>query len=1086
MLNHLYQGCDEHWAEISEAIVEIETLSEDVDNVPKQNRELAAAIASKTFFHLEEYDDSLRLALRSGQYFDVYQQQQASEYTSTIVGRCIEKYVKIRQGKRKQLQQENEGDGRIDNENGADTAMDEDNEDIQEPGKKAKKDSNPEIDQEVSDQLERVVNGMFLKCYDLGLFNQALGIALEAERLDKVKETLTKPQSSAERASLRSYCLNLCKGFFVSNVSFRKEVLDLLIQLFHEDSVNPQYLDTLYCLYVLGRSKEYAETLNRLLQGDDTYLIAYQAAFDIVELQDAHFVTKVLESLPQNKVTSSSESSEMEIDEKASESQKRLKMIHDILGDGKVAAVFLDYLYRNNKTDPILLKQIKTFSEAGRTNSIIHQATIVSHGYMQIGTTNDSFLRNNLDWLGRASNWAKFSASASLGVIHKGNVKPAMRLLAPFLPPGVSVQPGGNENGGAGAASQSPFSEGGALYALGLIHASEGVAPSAQKQAFNYLTSALEIATTQDNDMGRDAMTQGACLGIGLVSMSSGDQQLLERLRNVLFGDSAVAGEGAAVAMGLIMLGTGSKSSETISELLGYAHDTKHEKIIRGIGLAIAMNMYGQESNADAIIEHLTRDKDPLLRYGGMFTIGLAYVGTGNNQAIRKLLHVAVSDVNNDVRRAAVICLGFILLNSPERLPELIALLSESYNPHLRYGACIALGIGCAGGAPSALTPPTKTTKVGVVSAAKSSNNADDTDLVTPEKKDADKKDAKASTSSNREQMPSNAATDGAIELLLPLLDDKVDFVRQSAYISLALLLMQRSPEADAATEVFRNKVMAQISEVKHPSTMTRTGAILAAGIIDAGGRNLQFSLLSKAGIPKPPAVVGAMLWLQYWFWYPMFHMMSLCLTPSALIGVNKNIDIPKQFSVKIEGGDALRFAYPEPVVEKKEEKKERIKTVELSTTAHAKAKGATSAAAKAKEKEKEEKMETETAQPEKVESVDKEKEAKEKEIATRESMTKNPLRVTKIQESFIAFDKSDECRYYPACADSHHRVGIVVLVDKTPQEPDDVVKVAVPPSHDEDGAGVEPDPPEPFFWTVPEAESAEATTASTDAAKTT
>ena len=36
-----------------------------------------------------------------------------------------------------------------------------------------------------------------------------------------------------------------------------------------------------------------------------------------------------------------------------------------------------------------------------------------------------------------------------------------------------------------------------------------------------------------------------------------------------------------------------------------------------------------------------------------MYTIAMAYAGTGNNKAIRKLLHVAVSDVNDDVRRAA-------------------------------------------------------------------------------------------------------------------------------------------------------------------------------------------------------------------------------------------------------------------------------------------------------------------------------------------------------------------------------------------------------------------------------------------------
>ena len=61
-------------------------------------------------------------------------------------------------------------------------------------------------------------------------------------------------------------------------------------------------------------------------------------------------------------------------------------------------------------------------------------------------------------------------------------------------------------------------------------------------------------------------------------------------------------------------------------------------------------------------------DTDAIIRYGGMYAIGLAYVGTSSNAAIRKLLHVAVSDVSDDVRRAAVTCIGFVLLRSPEQV----------------------------------------------------------------------------------------------------------------------------------------------------------------------------------------------------------------------------------------------------------------------------------------------------------------------------------------------------------------------------------------------------------------------------------
>lgn len=35
--------------------------------------------------------------------------------------------------------------------------------------------------------------------------------------------------------------------------------------------------------------------------------------------------------------------------------------------------------------------------------------------------------------------------------------------------------------------------------------------------------------------------------------------------------------------------------------------------------------------------------QDPILRRSGMYTVAMAYCGSGNNKAIRRLLHVAVS-----------------------------------------------------------------------------------------------------------------------------------------------------------------------------------------------------------------------------------------------------------------------------------------------------------------------------------------------------------------------------------------------------------------------------------------------------------
>lgn len=53
--------------------------------------------------------------------------------------------------------------------------------------------------------------------------------------------------------------------------------------------------------------------------------------------------------------------------------------------------------------------------------------------------------------------------------------------------------------------------------------------------------------------------------------------------------------------------------------------------------------MYARMEEADALIESLMQDKDPNLRQSGMYTVAMAYCGTGNNKAIKRLLHVAVS-----------------------------------------------------------------------------------------------------------------------------------------------------------------------------------------------------------------------------------------------------------------------------------------------------------------------------------------------------------------------------------------------------------------------------------------------------------
>ena len=217
-------------------------------------------------------------------------------------------------------------------------------------------------------------------------------------------------------------------------------------------------------------------------------------------------------------------------------------------------------------------------------SSIYHTALTLQNAFMHAGTTSDIFLRENLEWLGLASNWSKFSATAGLGVIHKGYFEQGLTILGPYLP----------QSGGESNVPGANYSEGGALYALGLINAGYG------SDVITYLRDALKAAQNE-------VVQHGAALGLGVAGMGSKSLEAFEDLKTVLYTDSAVAGEGAGYAMGLVMLGTA--ASEPVREMLQYAHDTQHEKIIRGLAMGTAFIFYGRQEEADATIKVLLAEK---------------------------------------------------------------------------------------------------------------------------------------------------------------------------------------------------------------------------------------------------------------------------------------------------------------------------------------------------------------------------------------------------------------------------------------------------------------------------------------------
>lgn len=148
------------------------------------------------------------------------------------------------------------------------------------------------------------------------------------------------------------------------------------------------------------------------------------------------------------------------------------------------------------------------------------------------------------------------------------------------------------------------------------------------------------------------------------------------------------------------------------------------------------------------------------------------------------------------------------------------------------------------------------------------------------------------------------------------------------------MILIQHTDQTSPKTSFFRS-LYSEVITNKHEDVMAKYGAILAQGIIDAGGRNVTVSLQSRTGHTNLQAVVGMLIFTQYWYWFPLAHCLSLAFTPTCIIALNSDLKMPKM-EMKSAAKPSL-YAYPAPMEEKKAEEREKVATAVLSIAARQK-----------------------------------------------------------------------------------------------------------------------------------------------------
>ncbi|KAI0988786.1 hypothetical protein GJ496_005335 [Pomphorhynchus laevis] len=895
------------WFEIADYLPRLEQLREN-ENFPE--RKLVALVLSMVYYYLNEHEEALNYALEAGSKFDITSQ---SEYVQSVLSYCMDQYSAIRSQnyiqeqlvkstrrfsvyKRvdedlsrpvlsshypltgddyvdlsdEEIQTNTTIDGSVTTEDTSTTTTQQDlmatSEVID-----ACRESSDQYERSVANfmtmdpRLETIVNRLIEKCIGDNKLKQAVGICLESKRLDALQRVI---ELSANMEDTLNYVIE-CVPDLLSKESrnWHHDVLDLVVNIYTE-LPSPNYFKIVKCFIQLGEPKSLSNLL--LSVANDCLPLSLQLAFDIYESSSQQFRSQVISCMEcerdrlisqyraeqsKDNQEGAEESSEVAaIEEDSSDSNDTLEMNikqnEDIVCIDRVLMVLsssvnvnllMQFLIRNNHADLHLLKYIKDHTR----NMLCHSAVVIANGFMHCGTTCDQFLRDNLEWLGNATNWARFTATASLGVIHRYHEKEALRLMDAYLPKHTSTL--------------SPYAEGGGLYALGLIFANHG-----NGEIIKYLEDSIR-------ESSNPVVKHGGTLGLGLLTLGTNNRHVLSLMKEMLSMNDAIVGEAVAIGMGMVMIG--SRSRSTLSELICQVEETQHEKIARGASVGIALLCFNQREGCTQTIRTLYQSNNIFLRRAGMYATAMAWMGSGHNGAIRKLLHFAVSDVSDDVRRAAVESLGFVMhRQSSEKTIGIISLLVESYNPHVRYGSVMALGIAFAG-----------------------TGNQD------------------------------------AIKLIEPLTNDPVTFVRLGCFLSQAMIISDLPEASCSYAKTFRQMLTKVISD-KHEDLMTKYGAILAQGIVDACGRNASITLHSPStNLNCPQGAAGVLMFLHFWFWFPLTHMLSIAFKPSAVICVTDKLQAP-EMEIWTSLSSA-HFAYPTSLAEQRRgtDKGEKVEAAVLS-----------------------------------------------------------------------------------------------------------------------------------------------------------
>ena len=261
-LRTLNEEIDSLWTEVVDSVGEVEALYED-PQFPE--RELAALVASKVYYNLQEYNESMVFALGAGKLFNL---DQGGEYEDTIISKCVDTYIALSDPAAPN--DSNQPPTQLNTAfpstaNGASSTsaslasptMPFSQATLPSKSLLSRQDSTTTFDpslqggnvavpgaptlaqqRDIQSPLKRIIDQLFERCFQEKRYRQVVGIAVEARKFDVLRRVILraseeekgrKSNTIGQAEELLEYLLGICMDV-VQERSLRQEVNILVFQ----------------------------------------------------------------------------------------------------------------------------------------------------------------------------------------------------------------------------------------------------------------------------------------------------------------------------------------------------------------------------------------------------------------------------------------------------------------------------------------------------------------------------------------------------------------------------------------------------------------------------------------------------------------------------------------------------------------------------------------------------------------------------------------------------------------------------------------------------------------------------------------